>query len=154
MKKIFMMCLLLTFISVYAQEAKIDINHIGYGKTLNEAIFTIHSTGEVTITNIDFLIDGKLHETIKAVLPPNAGIKTSVYLEPGEHLIEVKTPEGAYDSLNLRISTARQRIVSSQPDEEPHISRNAVIYIALSIVIIIFVIVIWLLIKKPKPKLE
>lgn len=139
--------------SVNAQEAKIDINHIGYGKTLNEVVFTIHSVGSVTITDINVSVDGKLYEQINAVLPPNQGLQTSIYLDPGEHLIEVRTPEGAYDSLNLRISTAKER--PNPPEEGTQIlSRNTVIYTALGIVIIIFVVVIWLLIRKPKPKLE
>jgi len=155
-KKIFSLFFLLifTFISVNAQEAKIEINHIGYGKTLNEAVFTIHCTGEVMITNINVSVDGKLYEQIDATLGPNKGLQTSVFLDPGEHTIEVRTPEGAYDSLNLTISSAKKTPLTTETDEKPTISRNTLIYTALGIVIIIFVVVLWLLIKKSEPKLE
>ena len=155
LKKIFSMILILIFIfSVNAQEAKIDINHVGYGKTVNEAVFTIHNSGSVTITDINVSVDGKLYEKIDAVLPPNKGLQTSLYLDPGEHLIEVRTPEGAYDSLNLKISSAKERPVTSENEENPFLSGNNVIYTALVVVIIIFAVVIWLLTRKPKPRLE
>ena len=146
--------LLLVLGQVFAQEAKIDINHIGYGKTLNEAVFTIHSTGSITITDINVTVDGKLYKQINAVLPPNEGLQTSIFLDSGEHTIEVRTPEGAYDSLSLRISTAKQRLIPTESEQTPFLSRNVMIYTALGIVIIIFVVVTWLLIRKPKPKLE
>lgn len=156
MKKIFtiIFVLIFFFIIVNAQEAKIAINHIGYGKTLNEAIFTIHNTGTIQITDINVTVDGKLYEQINAALSPNKGLQTSIYLGSGEHLIEVRTPEGAYDSLSLTISSAKEKPVSPEPDKTQILSKNTVVYMALGIVIIIFVIVVWLLIRKPKPRLE
>jgi len=156
MKKIFFPIIFLSiffFILVNAQEVKIDIEHIGFGKTVNEAVFTIHNTGSVQIKDINITVDGNFREQIKAVLPPGQGFKTSIFLSPGEHLIELITPEGAYDSLTLRISSAQIRPTIPQ-DEEPTIPRHITIYTALGVVIIIFAVVVWLLIRKPKPRLE
>jgi len=90
---------------ILAQEAKVEIKHFGSGRTPNEAYFTIHNVGEVTITNVTIFIDGERFKTIKTLLPPGEGFETILYLDQGNYHIEVRTPEGAYDSIDVNIPT-------------------------------------------------
>jgi len=136
-----------------AQEARIDIEHTGYGQTSREAKFTISNIGEIRITNITLLVDGEEHKTITGGSSPGNGLMTSLFLDPGEHLIEAITPEGAYDSLNLTISSAIEKEPVVQEETE-FIPEENLIWIFIGIIIIIAVMVVWLLLRKPKLELE
>jgi len=139
---------------IISQGAEINIEHTGYGQTSQEAYFSIYNTGNIQLTNITIFVDGKEYKKIVGMFSPGIGLMTSLYLNPGDHFIEAKTPEGAYDSLTLKISKAREILVPPKQTETPFISKNTVIYVALSIVIIIFVVVVWLLSRKTKLELE
>ena len=136
----------------YAQEAKIKLTHVGYGKTAREAYFTIHNTGDVTITNISTFIDGKKYKEFDSVIPPKQGIQTVFYLEPGEHLIEARTPEGAYDSVKITVSSLLEKPYTPPEENKSFLEENIMI-IGLVALIIIIVIIAWLFTKKPKLKL-
>ena len=135
--------------SLYAQETKISIENFGFGKTPQDARFSIYNTGEVILTNFTIYVDGKEYETLEGLKSPGKGFITSLYLEPGKHVVEVKTPEGAYDSLNITISSAKERTFTII-EEPPPFSGIDIIWIVSIIVIIVIVIVVWLLIRKPE----
>ena len=151
---IFFVFLIPIIISQGAEIAEINIEHTGYGQTSQEAYFSIYNTGNIQLTNITIFVDGKEYKKIVGMFSPGIGLMTSLYLNPGDHFIEAKTPEGAYDSLTLKISKAREILVPPKQTETPFISKNTVIYVALSIVIIIFVVVVWLLSRKTKLELK
>jgi len=140
---------------VFAQGIGIKLNFIGYGKTVEEVYFTVHNSGEFTVTNVSFYVDNKLYMTIDAVLSSKSGFQTTLHLNPGEHLIEVKTPEGAYDSLKISIPKITERLTTSTVREDTLFlpERNNILVIV-GAVLIIFVIITWLLIRKPKLEQE
>lgn len=141
--------------STLSQEAKIDIEHIGYGKTSREAKFNIRNVGDVLITNISIFVDGKYHRSVKGLYEPSKGFETTLYLDPGEHTVEVKS-NGASDSLSLTISSAKER-PRTTPEEETTLLQEigpVWIIVGILIIIVIFVVVIWLLIRKPKLEKE
>lgn len=141
---------ILFFLSLtLAQQAGIRIRHVGYGETTKEAYFTIHNNGDFLITNIAIFVDGKEYRTQKGQLAPKKGFEIMLYLEQGEHLIEVSTPEGAYDSLNITIPTVKEK--PTKGEVLTSLEENK-LWIGLVTLIVIFVIGIWLLTKKPKLK--
>jgi hypothetical protein len=136
---------------VLAQEPLINIENTGFGKTPNELFFTIHNIGKVKITNPTIYVDGNESETISSALLPNGGYETILYLEPGEHLIEVKTPEGAYDSVKVTVAAIKEKPYISPEEPKPFLDEN-IILIGLATLIIIIVIIAWLLTRRPKLK--
>ena len=138
--------------SVLAQQAKIDIEHSGYGKTSREVYFTIHNKGTIRITNPIVYIDGEEYENIRSSLAPNGGYEIILYLDPGEYLIEVKTPEGAYDSLTITIPSTIEKPTTTIKEEKILFFQENKLYVGTIILIVILVIGIWLLTKKPELK--
>jgi len=139
--------------SLIAQQARIKIEHIGYGRTAQEPRFNIYNTGEVLITNVTIFVDGKEHEIITGASEPGIGFSTTISLNPGEHLIEVRTPEGAYDSLTMRISSAREKQTIIIEDTVSTLKGN-LIWLVVGILIIFVVMIVWLLLRKPKLEIE
>ena len=156
MKKI-MLTIFVLMASVYAQEAGILLQHYGFGETQNEAKFTIHCSGDVPIAEIFIYVDGKEIKTMSGanggyIIGPKMGVSFTLTLEPGNHLIEAKTPEGAYDSLELTISDYLQENNHTPKEEQelPFTKTNLfkVIVIFLSVSVVAF----FLLAKKSKLK--
>ena len=149
-KMIIAMVALLVIPIVFSQEAGILLNQYGFGKTPNEVKFTIHCSGNASISNMVIYVDGKEYKRFSFTLNPKRGISTTLILDPGKHLVEVNSSEGAYDSETV--------IVSSIPNKEPkpkevisfQKSNTFKILIAF---IIISVIIVWLLMKRPKLEL-
>jgi len=153
LKKIILISLLsfLMIDLVFTQEARIDIEHIGYGETAREAYFSIHNVGKIPITDVTIYVDGTESQKIIGKSSPGRGFETVLYLEPGEHMIEVRTPEGAYDSLNISISPVEERFritTTTQEEAKPVFEENK-IWVAIGLLMII-IVVVWLLMRKPK----
>ncbi|PIV69643.1 MAG: hypothetical protein COS07_00075 [Candidatus Aenigmarchaeota archaeon CG01_land_8_20_14_3_00_37_9] len=149
MKKLTAALVLFLMPLVIAQEAEIDLNHFGYGKTPQEAKFTIHCTGEAPASNITLYVDGQKYKTINAYLTPTKGIEASITLEPGHHLIEARSLEGAYDSVEIEVSsgTGGEYIPPKQPEDLSFARTNT--FKALIVVLaLILVVVVWLLTRK------
>jgi len=142
--------ILIIFSTIYAQTYQIDLSHVGYGKTGRYAVFVIRNTGETAIRDITILIDGEEHSTMKVVMGSGAGFEKTLYLEPGEHLIEVRSSEGAYDSLSINILETEEK-PATNGEELPFIKENK-LYIGIVILIVILVIGIWLFTRKPELK--
>jgi len=153
MKKIFLLIILLALIlnTVYAQTVEIKLNHIGFGSSSEEVYFTVHNTGQNKVSTVNFYVDGKLTKSIEGVLSPKKGFRTVLFIKPGEHLVEVKTPEGAYDSLNITILATKEK-TTIQPGENLIYLKENKMWIGTITLIIILVIGTWLLTKKPKLK--
>jgi len=142
--------LTLTLIPVYSQQAKVKIEQSGYGQDEREVHFTVYNTGEIPITDVTFYVDGKLFKIIKGLSNPGDGFNAILIMERGNHFIEIRTPEGAYDALNLTISGAKE----TPKIEEPQPLKENRILIGVIIIIIIAVVVLWLLKERPKLKLK
>ncbi len=147
MKKILTLAIM-TFLlsSVFAQEASIEIGHIGFGETAKQAVFTIHNTGEITLTDISVYVDGQSEKTFSGTLTSKKGIEFTLNLEEGEHAIEVRTPEGAYDSVIANI-------LAAEAEEQVTVQSLLTQYqqpLALLVVIILVIAAFWVFTKKPK----
>jgi len=149
MKKLTAALVLFLMPLVIAQEAEIDLNHFGYGKTPQEAKFTIHCTGEAPASNITLYVDGKEYKTFNVYIGEGKGFETSITLEPGHHLIEARSLEGAYDSVEIEVSsgTGGEYIPPKQPEDLSFARTNT--FKALIVVLaLILVVVVWLLTRK------
>ena len=100
----------------FAQQAEIEMSFVGYGKTYERIIISLSNTGEAMLTDVTLYIDGSAYKTIEGVSPPNSTFEDVLFLEEGEHLIEARTPEGAYDSISV---TAKGGEVPTPKIEEP-----------------------------------
>ena len=149
MKKLTAALVLFLMPLVIAQEAEIDLNHFGYGKPPQEAKFTIHSTGKAPASNITLYVDGKEYKTFNVYIGEGKGFETSITLEPGHHLIEARSLEGAYDSVEIEVSsgTGGEYIPPKQPEDLSFARTNT--FKALIVVLaLILVVVVWLLTRK------
>ena len=149
MKKLTAALVLFLMPLVIAQEAEIDLNHFGFGKTPQEAKFTIHSTGKAPASNITLYVDGKEYKTFNVYIGEGKGFEASITLEPGKHLIEARSLEGAYDSVEVEISSGSggEYIPPKQPEDLSFARTNT--FKALIVVLaLILVVVVWLLTRK------
>ena len=135
---------------IFAQTPQLNLFHVGYGETQRESIFVIRNTGEIALGDITISVDGKVYRTIKGILGPGAGLEKTLDLQPGEHLVEVSTPEGAYDSLTITIGETVEKPATTIKDEKIVFLEENKLYVGTVVLILILVIGIWLLTKKPK----
>lgn len=133
----------------HAQTANISLEHIGYGENNRDVYLIVRNTGTVFLSQITFYVDGFEYPSQGGEIGPGKGFRKEFYLNPGEHLIEVKTFEGANDSLIIETSYIREE-PSPTPENKPtsFLDKNR-IWLILVIVAVIMVI-IWLLTRKPK----
>ncbi len=152
MKKIITILIFISlFYLVQAQEAKIKISHIGFGETTEVAYFTVHNSGDVPITDVTVYIDGNLTQTITGKSSPGKGFEITLYLKPGGHLIEVKTPEGASDSLEISVPGTKEERPSII--EKVKSSIDEIKILAVIALILVVTIILWLLLRKQKIKI-
>jgi hypothetical protein len=145
-------CVLLALPVAIAQTANMEINVVGYGKTGQEVYISFRNTGDVQFTDVNISVDGKIYKTVQGVSPPGSNFVDWLFLREGDHLIEARTPEGAYDS--LRVTVIRQEGPTpgqnSEVTEQPfQLSALSIGFIMLTIVIVSLVVV-WTLIRKSK----
>ena len=151
-KKILVILPLLLLLNLtFAQEPKISISLSGFGK-IGEVFITIHNTGETNITDLDISIDGEYLKTIKGKSSPGKGFEILLNLIPGEHTIEVKSAEGAYDSLTLDVPELKTGDFKIDEQNISSLEKNKTLIIA--VIVLLFVIFVWLLVKPPKLKLD
>ena len=139
---------LLLFSSVFAQELSIKIGHIGFGVNSQEAVFSIHNTGEKPLTNIGIYVDGKLFKTINALLTSRQGIEVILELDSGQHTVEARSAEGA--SNTVVVTLAPQTQITEQVTPQTVLTMYKQVLAILVILALIFVV--WLVVKR-KPKL-
>ena len=135
--------------TILAKEAKIEIENTGFGESRKHAYFSIFNTGDVVITDVTLFVDGKEFQKINGITMPGNGFETMLYLMPGEHFIEARTTEGAYDFLNVTISSTQEKPKITPKEEAKSFIGENTMWIALGLIVVILVIV-WLLRRKPK----
>ncbi|MBD3155457.1 MAG: hypothetical protein GF368_02265 [Candidatus Aenigmarchaeota archaeon] len=133
----------------YSQEAEIELKHYGFGETPKEVNFRIRSLGEMAITNVDIYVDGKEYKELNLRLEPGRGIYTTLILEPGEHLVEVRTPEGAHDSEAVSVSSI-ENVVHIPPEEQVYSFTKTSGFKILLGLLLVSLVIVWILVEKPK----
>lgn len=131
---------------VSSQTPLISVEHSGYGKTPREVYLNIKNIGNIPLSNISIIVDGEIYKTIQGTLNPDKRIGTVVYLDPGKHTIGVGSPEGAYDSIELTISSQEEKKIIMP---RTFIEKNKTL-ISVVIIIVIFGLVAWITTQKPK----
>jgi hypothetical protein len=155
MKIIFVTTIIFSiFFSIaFAQNYAINIENVGYGATPRDVIFVISNMGDSLLRNITISVDGKKYETLSGAMSPKKAFQEKLYLSPGEHFIEVKSVEGAYDSINVTVSSIKEKPMFVEPEKPKSFfdkNRNVIVSITF---VISFVVIIWFLVKKPKLEL-
>jgi hypothetical protein len=150
--------LLIFFLAVFsilqAKRIEIKIEHTGYGKNIKEVYFSVYNTGDTILTDIEMWVDGIKREVAGGTLSPGNGFEKKLYLEFGDHFIEVKTPEGAYDSINITIPFIREKrpMIEGSQKKPSFIEENRLL---LSILLLtLLTVIVFILFKKPKLKFE
>jgi len=119
---------------------EIILNHYGFGKNPNEAKFTIHSSGDEPVSNITIYVDSKEYARLEITLFPKKGVTKTVILNPGEHIIEAKTAEGAYDSETVFVSSVGNE---TREEEKTLVKDNNTITIITIMIIILLAAALW-----------
>jgi hypothetical protein len=133
---------------VSAQEASISIENIGFERTAQNPRISIYNTGEALISDVTIYVDGREIKTIQGLTSPGKGFITTLSLDPGEHLINVETAEGAFDSMEIKISAAKEK--SSSSIEE--LAKTNPVWLAEIVLILVFLLVLGLYIKSQGKK--
>jgi hypothetical protein len=102
-----------------AQTAAIEIEHILTGETPSDLWLVIRNTGEVPIRGIELYVDGRLRDEMRVYMSPGTAIKSYLYVPAGEHFFELKTPEGAYFSLNYTVAAIAPPEKEKPPEVAP-----------------------------------
>lgn len=131
----------------FAQEAQIELKFVGYGKSYQEIYVSIGNTGEITVSDITIYIDGNAYETITGASSPGTVFEEVLFLEEGEHTIEARTPEDAYDSLEVTAYKEMPKTTTTTiPEIKPGIFESIkenILWIVLCIVVVVFVVILW-----------
>ena len=128
-----------------ALNAAIDVQLIGYGKNYQEVHISIKNTGEAMISDITLYIDEEAYKTIEGVSGPGITFEEVLFLEEGMHLIEARSPEGAYDSLGVTVSEGKAEqphAVTEEPGPPDWIMEN-LLWIVLVVAVLVFVVSLW-----------
>ena len=134
-----------------AQEARIKLEHVGYGKTMKEAYFVVSNVGDIPITDVTVYVDGKKVRTLKGGTSPGRSFGFKLFLETGQHVIKVETPEGAEDSITVGVSGVTTIPIAKPQTEERFLEKYkflAILFLSLTILFISY-----LLLKKRRVKL-
>lgn len=152
--KIALIYLLLFLPIVFAQTPSMEMNVIGYGRTSQEVYISFQNTGDIQLTDVTISIDGEEHEKIDVSFSPGKSFVDVLFLEPGEYLIEARTPEGAYDSLSLNVVKGEL-----PPEDQGNATLPGLIEftaenvpIIVSIVAIVFLVILCVFIIKRREK--
>lgn len=144
-----MTLVLVTFLFslAYAQKAAIEIGHIGYGEIQKQAVFSIHNTGDVLLTNISLYVDGKLSKQLNAALAPKQGIEVLLNLHAGQHTVEVRTAQNAKNTVSLNVAETVKVEEKTSPQS---ILTQYQQQLTAVIILILVGVVAFVLLKKPK----
>lgn len=149
MRKIFAAFAILTLLLPLglAQEMGIKIGHIGFGDTAQQAIFTIHNTGDAELSNVSVYVDDEFVKSLDVVLAPKRGVELVLALEPGKHTVRAEASEGVSDSVGVSIAGEIQteKIVSTQTLLEDYQQPLAV-----GIILVLAALIAWVIMRRPK----
>lgn len=126
-----------------AQEARIKIEHVGYGERMEEAYFVVRNIGDVPVTDVTIYVDGVKVRTIKGGTSPGRSFGFRLYLKPGQHLIKATTPEGAEDSVLVGVSSVSTIPSTVEIEEQPLKKYKLQFILFLLILISITLYILW-----------
>jgi len=147
LKPVFVLAFFFSFFSLVLAQPQLEMIFIGYGSTYSEVRIAFKNTGNTTLSDITLYIDGNASKTIKGVSVPGTTFEDIIYLSPGKHLIEARTPEGAYAKLEVTAaegSVPQPTMPVEKPKPQPYW-----LWIVLGFAILL-VLLVWLLIEGRK----
>jgi len=95
---------LVCLVSLSYAEPLIKIEHITGGSLPTDVYLTIRNMGDEPIRGLAIYVNNELRKNQSLYLPPGRAIKTYLSLEFGTNLVNVTTPEGASDSIEIKLS--------------------------------------------------
>lgn len=134
MKKVMIIPLLflLSLSYAFSQSSQLRISHVIKSGS-NDIYLIISNVGTKPLSGIKVYIDEKEMRTISS-LGPKIALKLHFRLSEGDHLIEVKSLEGAYDSIRVNIGETTTTIFQ---EREIELSEKE-IFILIGFIVIIF----------------
>jgi uncharacterized membrane protein len=114
-----------------------EVNFTGYGRTAQEIYLSFKNTGDIPLTNVSISVDGKFYKEVEVSFGPGRTFVESLFLEEGEHLIEARTPEGAYASVKVKAK-------AGAPTTETKIKVQPFSLIWILVAIVAIALILWL----------
>lgn len=138
------------FVCLVMAKPSINIELVGYGERVNIVYIDIYNIGDTTLRNVELWVDGVKFSTL-GTLSPGSGAEKRIFLDRGKHFLEVKTSEGAYDSLNITIPSLSEMKKTKIEEEKSFFEKYRIL--ALFLVTLVFFLSLYLLLKKPKRRI-
>lgn len=145
MKKIILATILLLTLP-FATSENIVLTHIGFGNTPQEVIINIFNNQTTQLQNPSLYVDGKFYTNLEMLLPPKGSANYILYLEPGEHEIEIR-----YKNESSKI-TVNSFISPNLPEAQTKTRVNETTLKAAIVIIILLLVVLlyFLILRKPR----
>lgn len=132
-------------------KASISIEFIGYGERTNIVYISIRNTGDVSLTGVELWVDGVKFSTL-GTLDSGSGLEKRIFLNRGEHLLEVKTSEGVHDALNITVPSLSEMKKTRIEEKEFFLEKYRIP--TLLFLFFIFSLSFYFLLKKPSWRYE
>jgi hypothetical protein len=154
---VFLVSLLLLSALASAEDARLNMSLVGYGKTYQEVHIALKNTGNLTIKDITLYVNGGAYKTLQITLGPGKTFENVLFLNEGQYMLEARSPEGTYDLLNVTSSMGEvSQPNASQPTPKPSeggaapadIILQNILWIVLLAAVIVFSVSVWLLSKR------
>ena len=146
-KALFIFFLLLTACAVLAEGGKISVERNSFSDDPREVTLAIQNTWSEELHGVDIFIDGELRYHMETPIPSGTKIVISTYLDAGEHLIEVRSSDNAYDSLPVNVA-----VINLPKARQPvYIEYKWLLLTGLA-VLVVAMVVLWFVARRPRLK--
>ena len=147
-KIIFVAMIFLSLSLVVAQHQKLDVEHLGFGKTQKETKIGIRNVGNDVIDDtLNLVLDGEIYTKTRVNLEPLSGYVANVFVEkPGEHILLVSTSDGSYDSVTFFTTYQEEKPTTVTTN---FLEKNKILF-SILVVLLIFGIATWVVTRKTK----
>lgn len=148
MKRLIMLLGILFLLKPIFASASMEIIHVGFGGDASTVILNYKNTGEQPLTNYSVFVDGKFLKLIETRSYPGKTISDTLYLSPGQHLIEVRTMEGAYGKIDVSVSSVKKEVYVT-PQVVDNSDKNFVL-LFLFVFMLVTSVVLWAVTTRQK----
>jgi hypothetical protein len=144
----FLLLLLFSLSLSLSQEAMLEMKFAGYGKNFQEIYISFKNIGQITLSDITIYVDGNVYKTITGTSAPGSTFEDVLFLEEGKHLVEARTPEGAYARLEVTASKGETRTTTTLKEKPEGFPFGLDITFVAMLVVLTIVVIAWFMIKK------
>jgi len=138
--------LLLILLLPFAISENIVLTHVGFGETPKQVIVNIFNNKTESIKDPIFYVDGSFYVKTEMLLPPKGSANYIIYLEPGNHEIELR-----YQNESSKINIVNFIPEKNSENKNYDTTESNLRKIAITAVFILSAVLLYfLIIKKPK----